>query len=169
MDHHSPQWTQMIDTSSALEMCTPEQAPALEQLRALGCFVGFAPLYVCPVNHQRNNCTGESAGSEENARVLSPELLSDHSSAIALLHDSKQVIPSLSASHFSQALQPVSSVHEVFWAAVSQWENSLDIVTVIKIHNFAFSLLISHLPSPRVTCLTPQLPQGLGKQGLHHS
>lgn len=46
-------------------------------------------------------------------------------------------------------------------------------MTVIQLQDFAFSLLIPqrlpHLPSPRVTCLSPQLPHGLGKQGLHHS
>lgn len=56
---------------------------------------------------------------------------------------------------------------------LAQGENSLDLVTVIQIQDFAFSLLIlqrfPHLLSPRVTCLTPQLPHGLGKQGLHHS
>lgn len=120
--HGSPCFT--VDTNDWYQLCSGDG-----HNQAASCFRAaqrlelllFVLLYYTHVQliSRRNNYTGRSGWSEENAVVLSPELLSDHRSATALC-DSRQVIPSLSASHFSQALQPVSLVHEVSWAAVAQ-------------------------------------------------
>lgn len=120
LNYLSMQWT-LEWLISALRCRWPRPAASYFRVaQSLGLFFFILLYYVCvQLISRRNNYTGRSRWSEENTEVRSPKLLSNHRSATGLLYDSRQVIPFLSPSHFSLALQPISLACKVSWPAVT--------------------------------------------------